>query len=173
MLKNNFQFDKEALNKFLIENGCIRLPKIELCDQFAFVNGFYRSSKNQIKIFLRSLTPKRFGLFLRQAMSPKARRPELKREFFAKVLAHEIGHCLDEKMSPQFAKRYWLEIVLLAFLSTIVFSGFLKFARASFWLAIFSFLPFLYLFYKLHPAEIRARRFSQVYWREILSFFNS
>ncbi len=54
MSKNNFRFDKQALERFLIEEGFNYLPKIEFCDKFAFINGFYRPSENKIKIFFKA-----------------------------------------------------------------------------------------------------------------------
>lgn len=161
MLKNNFQIDKKALEKFLVAKGFSRLPEVEFCDKFAFVNGFYRPRGNQIKVFLKPLTPKRLSLLFRL---------ESEKEFFAKVLTHELGHCFDKKMTADFPKKEMFEILSAAFLLLAILIGFLKILSISFWPIFFVFLPLLYLFYKLHPAEIRARRFSRDHWREVSTF---
>lgn len=158
MLKNKFQIDKKALEKFLVEKGFSRLPEIEFCDQFAFINGFYQPSKNQIKIFLKPLTVKRLFFLFR------------KKEFFAKVLAHELGHCFDKKIGAQFAKRYWLEILSVGFLFVVILFIFLKILGIFSWPIFFAILPFLYIAYKLNPAEIRARKFSKDHWCDVSNF---
>ncbi|MDD5433609.1 MAG: M48 family metalloprotease [Candidatus Pacebacteria bacterium] len=158
MLKNNFQFDEQVFERFLAERGFSHLPEIEFCDQLAFINGFYQPSKNQIKIFLKPITFKKLILLFR----PK--------EFFAKVLAHELGHCFDKKMNANFAKRYWVEILSTALFCVVILIGFLKILNISSWPILFAILPFLYIAYKLNPAEIRARKFSRDHWREVYNF---
>ncbi|MDO8524003.1 MAG: hypothetical protein Q7R99_00040 [bacterium] len=158
MQKNKIQIDRQALEKFLVEKGFSRLSEIEFCNQFAFINGFYRPSKNQIRIFLKPLTIKRL-IFLSR---PK--------EFFAKVLAHELGHCFDKKMNVNFAKKYWLEILSVGFLFVATLFIFLKILGIFSWPIFVVILPFLYTAYKLNPAEIRARKFSRDHWCEVSNF---
>lgn len=159
MLKNHIQLNKKELETFLVNKGFNeRFPKIEFCDKFAFINGFYSPLQNKIKIFLKPLTVKRLFFLSRR------------KEFFAKVLAHELGHCFDKKIGAQFVKRYWLEILSVGFLFVAILFIFLKILGIFSWLIFFVILPFLYIAYKLNPAEIRARRFSKDHWREVSAF---
>ncbi|MDD5738994.1 MAG: hypothetical protein PHY72_03700 [Candidatus Pacebacteria bacterium] len=159
MFKNDIQLNKKELETFLANKGFNeRFPKIEFYDKFSLINGFYRPSNNQIKIFLKPLTIKRLFFIFR----PK--------KFFVKVLAHELGHCFDKKMSAQFTKRYWVEILSVGFLFVAILFVFLRTLGISSWPIFFAILPFLYMAYKLNPAEIRARKFSKDHWREVLNF---
>ena len=170
MVKNNFQFDKQALEKFLIRKGIDVFPEIEFCNRIFLANGFYKPSENKICIFLKPITPRGIVLFCKKIIFPN-KKDKFDEEFLAKILAHELGHSFEKKT----LKPFWicLEILSVVFLLLAILLGFLKILDVSFWPMFFAFLPLLYLSYKFHPAEIRARKFSKDHWREVFAFLFS